>query len=773
MKKRYTEKNRIVIRIAGTVQGVGFRPFVFHLATNLGLFGFVTNGAEGVLIHAEGKEDALKNFLARLVSEIPPLAKIEKISHQYFPPSGFKQFEIVESDTLGEKTVLVMPDIKTCPDCLREIFDPADRRYRYPFTNCTNCGPRFTIVEDVPYDRARTSMKHFPMCPECKAEYKDPENRRFHAEPTACPVCGPRLELWEQNGKVTADRGEALFIAETILWNGGVIALKGLGGFQIIADARNKESVSRLRTMKGRPEEKPFALMYQDIEGVRRHCAVSQEEEKLLLSRESPIVLLRRKKNTDKNSPCAEVAPKSDTLGVMLPYTPLHHLFLCDLGFPIVATSGNISDEPIETNENEAVRTIGKMCDALLVHNRGIVRHADDSIARVISKKPVIMRRARGYVPLPIAVDRAPKDVPCVIAFGSHLKNTGAVLIGDMVFLTQHQGDMETVKSAEALERSISDILVFREKIPELVVCDAHPNYVSTRMAKRFADEFGIPLLKVQHHEAHALSCMAENNILHENVFAAAWDGTGFGTDEMSWGGEFFRIAPKKISRVSHLRPFALIGGDAAAREPKRVATAMLWEIFGDKIFSDEKFAPIRDLSELEKKMFPVMLSRKTGIHFTTSIGRLFDAVASLLDICHSSSYEGHAAMMLEQAIGKTRTGKTYELVFLAEGLLDWRPIIRDILRDANAKISAGIISTKFHNTLAKWIALESIASREKKIVLSGGCFQNKYLTETTIRYLREASLTPIFHRFVPTNDGGIALGQIAAALRFFSTQKR
>jgi len=760
---------RLKIRIEGAVQGVGFRPFVWRLATELGLFGSVMNGVEGVVIEADGNKDALEVFLARLISEIPPLAKIEKISHEYSSPAGFKKFEIIESDSLGEKTALVMPDVATCPDCLREISDPANRRFRYPFTNCTNCGPRFTIIEKLPYDRANTSMKHFPMCPLCFAEYKNPADRRFHAEPTACPVCGPRLELLERNGKISADRGEALFIAETILWNGGIIALKGLGGFQILTDARNKESVSRLREAKGRPGQKPFAVMYESIESVKEDCFVSPEEEKLLTSREAPIVLLERKPFHKKNSPCSETAPESNTLGVMLPYTPLHHVLMNDLGFPVVATSGNISDEPIVTEEKEALRVLGNMCDVFLVHNRGITQHADDSIARVVLDKPIIMRRARGYTPLPIVIPNFSLNVPRVVAFGPHLKNTGGVNIGEQVFLTQHMGDMETVKSSEALQKSVREILSFREKTPEAVACDLHPDYVSTRLAKSFSREFEIPLTQVQHHEAHVLSCMAENEILEKEVLGVAWDGTGFGTDGMSWGGEFFHVRKTTPKRIGYLLPFALIGGDGSAREPKRIGVALLYEIFGCEVFGNETFAPILELTQLERKIFPTMLRTKTGIHRTTSVGRLFDGVASILNICHSSSYEGHAAMMLEQtALRAEPTDETYHFEVMPSTTLfvvDWKTLIKEILSDIEKDIAKEIIAAKFHNTLANMIVAIAVIYGETNVALSGGCFQNKYLLETTLRKLTKVECLPFFHSKVPTNDGGIALGQIVSAL--------
>ncbi len=772
MTEKCFSKKRIRIKITGAVQGVGFRPFVWRLATELNVLGWVSNGTSGVEIEAEGYVSNLLDFTRRLTDEAPPLAKIESKEYSFLDDLIlFNNFEIRESDDCGEKTVLVLPDMATCPECRHEIFDPNNRRFRYPFTNCTNCGPRYSIVESVPYDRPNTTMKDFPMCPLCEKEYHDPRDRRFYAQPNACPVCGPHLELWNSNKTILFSHDYALCGAVGMIRYEYIVAIKGLGGFQFVADATKKRPVEKLRERKGRPGKKPFAVMYPDIELVKAHCEVSEEEEKLLLSPEAPIVLLKRKEHPSETEkmPCKEVAPNSNNMGVMLPYTPLHHLLMNDLGFPVIATSGNVSNEPIETDENKAFLLLRHIADAFLVHNRGIVRHVDDSITRVVQGKPVILRRARGYAPFPFPVKTGLKKDLCVVSFGSDLKNTGAVFIDDSVFLTQHIGDMETMASLNALEHSIKDILAFRGKKPSVAVCDLHPDYESTRRAEVFAEEYRIPLFRVQHHKAHMLSAMTENGIVGDCALGVVWDGTGYGEDGTIWGGEFFRASKKEIARYGHFRTFGLIGGDIAAREPKRSAIAILYEIFGKQIFDFDEFAPILSLTETERKLFPQILERNVNVYKTSSAGRLFDAVASILDVCHVSDYEGHAATLLEQVIGDTVTEEYYSLSFIKEKngyIFNWEPMIRELLLDMKAGLSCSIISAIFHNTLANVIVCMTDLSGERNVVLSGGCFQNKYLLERTLEEFERRPYLRVFtQKKVPQNDGGISLGQIAAVL--------
>ncbi|HWH69663.1 MAG TPA: carbamoyltransferase HypF, partial [Candidatus Sulfotelmatobacter sp.] len=570
---------------------MGFRPFLFRLATELGLNGWVNNSAQGVFLEVEGQPAALENFLLRLEAEKPPRSFVQSLEASWLDSVGYATFEIRPSDAGGAKTALVLPDIATCPDCLREIFDPANRRHFYPFTNCTNCGPRFSIIEALPYDRASTSMKPFTMCPQCQAEYDDPRDRRFHAQPNACLVCGPHLELWGRAGEVlAADNREALAGAAEALRAGKILAVKGLGGFHLMVAAHYPQAVQRLRELKHR-EEKPFALMFPSLDAVKSACAVSPLEERLLRSPEAPIVLLRR------SNPAlpASLAPGNPNLGVMLPYTPLHHLLLSLLNFPVVATSGNLSDEPICIDEHDALERLGGIADLFLVHNRPIVRHVDDSIVRVMAGRELVLRRARGYAPLPVQL-RSPKDpVPNVLAVGAHLKNVIALAVGPQAFISQHIGDLETDQAFEAFRRVLADFQKLYEAQPALIAADAHPDYLSTKFARDLvasppADSFSVPfqaadpgdfqlstlnsqpppaLISVQHHVAHVLSCMAENE-LEPPLLGISWDGTGYGLDGTVWGGEFFQITEEACERVAHLRPFRLPGGDRAVKQPRR-----------------------------------------------------------------------------------------------------------------------------------------------------------------------------------------------------------
>ena len=581
------------------MQGVGFRPFVFRLAEELKLAGWVNNSPQGVFIEVEGPRATLENFLLRLETEKPPRSFIQSLESSWLDAVGFKKFEIRESETGGGKTALVMPDIATCPDCLREIFDPKNRRHRYPFTNCTNCGPRFSIIESLPYDRANTSMKQFAMCPQCQAEYDDPRNRRFHAQPNACPVCGPRLELLEcgvgsplskrEHVRALQASDDALLAAAKAIRAGKIVAVKGIGGFHLMVDARNEAAVKRLRERKHR-EEKPFALMFPSLESVKAVCEVSPLEERLLRSPEAPIVLLRRVKSQIQisNLKLPEVAPGNPNLGVMLPSNPLHHLLMAELGFPVVATSGNLSDEPICTDEREALERLGGIADVFLVHNRPIVRHVDDSIVRVMLGREMVLRRARGYAPLPIhrlkrsLKSRTSDSSNCskpILAVGAHLKNSVALSVGNQVFISQHIGDLETEPANTAFRRVIADFEKLYDAKPEIIAADLHPDYLSTKFAKLTAKRRSRGkrtvagrrphVVGVQHHIAHVLSCMAENEI-GPPALGVSWDGTGYGLDGTIWGGEFFQIADSKVERIAHLRPFRLPGGDKAVREPRR-----------------------------------------------------------------------------------------------------------------------------------------------------------------------------------------------------------
>ena len=818
-----SQRTRLKLTVRGAVQGVGFRPFVFRLATELGLAGWVNNSPQGVFIEVEGARAELENFLLQLETEKPPRSFIQSLEASWLDPVGFTAFEIRPSETGGDKTALVLPDIATCPDCLREIFDPKNRRHRYPFTNCTNCGPRFSIIESLPYDRANTSMRAFKMCPQCQAEYDDPRDRRFHAQPNACPICGPRLELWEcgdvsplsKRGHVRAlENNDVLLAAAKAIREGKIVAGKGLGGFHLMVNARDDDAVRRLREQKQR-EEKPFALMFPSLESVKAECEVSPLEERLLRSPEAPIVLLRRTRldfPTDEKShrmknkktksvgtfhPLADsVAPGNPYLGVMLPYTPLHHLLLAELGFPVVATSGNLSDEPICTDEHEALERLRGIADVFLVHNRPIVRHVDDSIVRVMLDRELVLRRARGYAPLPISISVAadvrrlnhqkqnqsePPHVGCyktVLAVGAHLKNAVALAIGNQVFISQHIGDLETEPAHSAFRHVIADFEKLYEAKPQIIAADLHPDYLSTR----FANENGraeLPLgpdaqqriptvIGVQHHIAHVLSCMAENEIAPP-ALGVSWDGTGYGLDGTVWGGEFFLVTNENVERIAHLRPFRLPGGDKAVKEPRRTALGLLHEIYGDRIFENKTAATVAAFSSAELVTLKTMLAKKLNSPVTTSLGRLFDAVASLINLRQQIRFEGQAAMELEFALDGIETEDHYNLSLVTRHPsheLDWSPMIEAILADVRQGVSVGIISAKFHNALAEGIVAVAQHASQNRVALSGGCFQNRYLTERVVRRLSAEGFRPYWHQRVPPNDGGIALGQVIAAWR-------
>jgi hydrogenase maturation protein HypF len=809
-------KTRLKLVVRGAVQGVGFRPFVFRLAEELKLAGWVNNSPQGVFIEVEGPHSALEKFLLRLEAEKPPRSFIQSLESSWLDATGFKKFEIRESETGGGKTALVMPDIATCPDCLREMFDPKNRRHRYPFTNCTNCGPRFSIIESLPYDRANTSMKQFAMCRACQAEYDDPRDRRFHAQPNACPTCGPRLELW-QGSRVCENaedpgfhkRGyDALLAAAQAIRAGKIVAVKGIGGFHLMVDARNEAAVKRLRERKHR-EEKPFALMFPSLESVQSVCEVSPLEERLLRSPEAPIVLLRRL-STLNSQLSTSIAPGNPNLGAMLPSNPLHHLLMAELGFPVVATSGNLSDEPICTDEREALERLGGIADVFLVHNRPIVRHVDDSIVRVMLDRKMILRRARGYAPLPVLLKSTvhSPQATVVLAVGAHLKNAVALSVGNQVFISQHIGDLETEPAHDAFRRVIADFEKLYGAQPEIIAADLHPDYLSTKFAlerrpparyelkktsgQRAVPEAGVPIVaQVQHHIAHVLSCMAENEV-EAPALGVSWDGTGYGSDGTIWGGEFFQIADGHIERIAHLRPFRLPGGDKAVREPRRPAIGLLYEMSGDAVFSRKDWPPVAAFSRTELAALKTMLAKNLNSPVTSSIGRLFDVVASLINLRQIMRFEGQAAMELEFALDEIVTEECYELRVAAHEdarptttpnsalrtphsalILDWSPMVEAILSDVQNSVAIGRISAKFHNALAEAVVAVTKKTGGRCVVLSGGCFQNRYLTERTVRRLQAEGFQPYWHQRVPPNDGGIALGQVVAALRDQQTVNR
>jgi hydrogenase maturation protein HypF len=752
----HNERARAVIR--GAVQGVGFRPFVYRLARELNLTGWVLNSAQGVFIEVEGIGASLRSFLLRLEREKPPRAIIQSMEFTFLDAAGYTGFVIRKSEDTGVKSALILPDIAPCEQCIVDIFSPRNRRFRYPFTNCTNCGPRFSVIEELPYDRPHTSMKKFKMCPACQKEYDDPADRRFHAQPNACPACGPQLGFWDADGNTLVSGDAALRRAAEELRAGRIIAVKGLGGFQLLADARDETVVRRLRKRKHRAE-KPLALLYPSLTLARRDCHISQLEERLLLSPEAPIVLLHR-----WSPPLApSIAPGNPTLGVMLPSTPLHHLLMRDLGFPVVCTSGNLSDEPICIDEHEALHRLDGIADYFLVHNRPIVRPMDDSVVRVVRGREMILRRARGYAPLPIHLKQ---PVPPILAVGAHLKNTVALSVGNEVFISQHVGDLETNEAHAAFRDVAGDMARLYDTTPEIIACDLHPDYLSTKYAAELAGQTDAVVHPVQHHWAHVLACMAENEVPFP-ALGVAWDGTGYGTDGTIWGGEFLLAREDGFERVAHLRQFRLPGGDAAIKQPRRSAIGVLYELGGLKTLNANDLAPVQDFSENELGAIRQMLSRDSQSPTTSSAGRLFDAVAALTGIRQQSTFEGQGAMELEFAVRScVSESYSFEIKSTAPSIVDWRPMLEQILGDVRGGVEPGIIAAKFHNTMVEIIVEVARHVGETRVVLSGGCFQNRYLTERTVQRLLESGFRSYWHQRVPTNDGGIALGQIVDASR-------
>jgi hydrogenase maturation protein HypF len=739
---------RVRILIRGAVQGVGFRPFIYRLATAQQIRGWVANSPDGIIIEGEAAKPVLDEFLLRTQQDLPPRASIHSLEFSFLDKSGYSEFTIRSSETSGAKNAVILPDIATCGDCLKDIFDSSNRRYLYPFTNCTNCGPRFTIVERIPYDRANTTMRSFTMCAACQAEYDDPADRRFHAQPNACATCGPHLETWDCDGKWASSDADAVRHAVDAIRQGLVVAVKGLGGFHLLVDATNEAAVNRLRTRKLR-EEKPFALMAPTLEAVRCLCEMNSLEERALTGPEAPIVLLLKR----SGCPIAEsVSPRNPNLGVMLPYTPLHHILMHHLKTPVVATSGNRTDEPIAIDEYEALRRLQGIADVFLVHNRPIRRHADDSIVRIILGGEQVLRRARGYAPFPILL-RHP--VEQTLAVGGQLKNTLALADRDRVFISQHIGDLGSREAFEAFRRTIDDFADLYGAVPGTVAGDLHPDYASASLASQIANSRGIHFVRVQHHFAHVLACIEENAVDFP-ALGVAWDGTGYGSDGTIWGGEFLLAHDAGFDRVAHFRTFPLPGGDAAARNPKQTATGLLYEMLKTEAFTGE-----------EPPLLRQMLEKQLRSPRTSSAGRLFDAVAYLIGLTHHVSFEGQAAMQLEFAVTPALEDSYPWSVTAGEPLvIDWEPMIRCIIDDRRSGVSSGTIAAKFHNTLADIIV--DIAQRvgQRKVVLTGGCFQNRYLTERAVRRLSEAGFRPYWHQRVPPNDGGIALGQIIAASR-------
>ncbi|MCG2580294.1 MAG: carbamoyltransferase HypF [Marinobacter sp.] len=748
------------VRVHGLVQGVGFRPFVYRLATGLGLSGWVSNTPEGVVIEAEGHLEALQNLVSGLKQQAPVNARVEAVCAEPIARStglgADREFLVRESQEQGAAATRLPADLAPCRQCIEELHDPGNRRYRYPFINCTDCGPRYSLIEGLPYDRARTAMRHFQMCPHCLAEYHDPASRRFHAEPNACPDCGPRVAYCQPDGTVLAKDEAAVSEAASRLAAGDIIALKGLGGFQLLADARSARAVQTLRERKHRPR-KPLAVMFDSLASLQRVCPVSASESQLLTGPERPIVLL----HAPDHDLAVNLAPGRADLGVMLPCTPLHELLLGDQGFPVVATSGNLSGEPIAIDNQEAYARLGGIADGFLVHDRPIVRPLDDSVTRVVAGRPQLLRRARGYSPNLTL----PRSVPAGwAATGGHLKTTVALSTDSGVVLSQHLGDMDSVLGREGFVRTVDELQRLFTTVPQRWVHDGHPDYFTTRYAQARSDA----PCAVQHHVAHIAAVLAEHGI-SEPVLGVAWDGSGFGDDNTLWGGEFLRLDSQGYERVAHLRRFRLPGGEAAMGEPRRSALGLLYALLGDQVMECETLAPLRSFTRAERKLLIQSLGAGLNAPETSSVGRLFDAVAALAGVCQQASYEGQAAGELEAACGRDNRASPYPFELSAPEAdrpweIDWAPAVYALLEDVRLGQPVSGISGAFHQGLVNVIVAVARQAKLSRVVLAGGCFQNACLLESTITALESAGFQVFWPCRIPPNDGGLALGQLAWA---------
>jgi len=754
---------RMRLEVAGAVQGVGFRPFVYRLAEAERLSGFVANTAEGATIEIEGAAAPVARFFARLTRDLEPPAAIHRLRARPVEPQGDADFVVSVSGVTGTPSALVMPDLASCPDCLAEIGDPQDRRFGYPFTTCVRCGPRYSILSAVPYDRERTVMRRFAMCAACRGEYEDPASRRFHAESIACPACGPQLSAWDTRGRERATGGAALEAAAQVLRDGGIVGLKGLGGFQLLVDATREEAVQRLRDRKRRPR-KPFALLCATLESIDAIAHVTEPERVLLGSREAPIVLLRAKHAARLIAPA--VAPGNPWLGVMLPCTPLHHLLLRRCGLPLVATSGNLRNEPMAIDEREAVQRLGSLVDAFLVHDRPILRAVDDSVVRVMAGRETLLRRARGYAPLPIShpAVRAP-----MLALGGHQKNAIATGADGQIVLGPHIGDLSAPRAREACDRASRELPALRGLRATHILCDAHPDYYTSRAATRT----GLPVLRVPHHLAHVMACMADNG-LSAPLLGIAWDGSGWGGDGTVWGGEFLRVEQRGHARLAHLWPFALPGGEAAVREPRRAALGVLHALYGARAFEMTELAPVAAFDRGERAVLARMIERGLNTPQTSSAGRVFDAAAALLDLCQAATFDGEAGMAVEAAAERAAQPAPLPpvvLVPMEDGIrVDWRPMMRALIESLGVR-SAESLAAGLHEGFAQ--AMVAVAERAglARVALTGGCFQNARLTERAVVLLRAAGFEPHWHRRIPPNDGGLAAGQIAYAAAAFGLE--
>jgi hydrogenase maturation protein HypF len=769
MPKKQKNKSAIArqcLRLRGVVQGVGMRPFVYRLAVEEKLAGFVYNDGHGVIVEVEGPQKTLDRFRERLVHELPPAAHLDELAITNIKPLGLPRFQIVDSPEDESKFTRLSPDLATCSDCLTELNDPKDRRFHYPFTNCTNCGPRLTIIQDVPYDRPRTTMAGFAMCPACRKEYRDPANRRFHAQPNACAVCGPQIFIIRQDSVSPHLRAEeALQHASRALQQGKIVGIKGIGGMHLACNAANPQAVARLRSRKFR-EEKPFALMVRDLEHARRLADVNQIEADLMSSVARPIVILDAKPGA-KIAP--SISPDLDTLGLMLPYTPLHHLLLEASGLDLVMTSGNLSEEPIAFGDDEIIPRLKGIADLFLLHDRPIHLRCDDSVVRVVNGRRLMLRRSRGFVPDPIRLPR-PLQRP-ILSCGAELKSTFCLGREEHIILSHHIGDLENLATLEAFEHGIEHFQCLFYIQPEEIACDRHPDYLSSQ----YAQKRGLPLLEVQHHHAHALACLAETGDFSP-ALAWALDGIGLGMDGMLWGGECLQVEGLNCRPLARLRPIPLPGGARAIREPWRIAVAaLLTNSPREGLRTAETIFPHHPVQSIAQ-----MLEKGINCPLSSGAGRLFDAVAALAGVRDVIAYEGQAAILLEVLAQRERQGCSESLEGIpiyrmdvqdgaedAPLLLDWGEMIKEISKARLQGISPGEIGARFHATMVHYLLQTSLALREKtglrRMVLSGGVFQNRLLLSHLWRELERAGFEVLVPAQAPVNDGGIALGQAAA----------
>ncbi|MFQ5630976.1 MAG: carbamoyltransferase HypF [bacterium] len=751
-------RQREKIQINGIVQGVGFRPFVYRLAQECRLGGYVRNDDNGVLIEAEGETAALEVFRQRLQSETPPLARIFSFTSEITKPTGEQIFTIITSSRDGTPATLISPDMSTCDDCLAELFDPTDRRFRYPFINCTNCGPRYTIVSKIPYDRPNTSMRVFELCPQCAREYNDPADRRFHAQPNACPVCGPQLSLFDNTGNLILT-DDATGKAVKYLQRGKIVAIRGMGGFHLAVDAFNEEAVNELRRRKGRAE-KPFALMAPDLATIAKFCDISPEEAKALQQQTRPIVLLHAKQNCPLSH---SVAPGNKYLGFMLPYTPLHHLLIRGHFEALVMTSGNYSEEPIAIGNDEAIERLASLADYLLLHNREILQRCDDSIVRIVAGAERMLRRARGYAPTPVFLKKPLEK--SALACGGELKNTIALSRGNEVFLSQHIGDLDNPSALAFFEHSIEYLQNILEIEPEMIAYDLHPEYLSTKWAMQQK----LPKIGVQHHHAHLAAVLAENEIDAPTI-GIILDGTGFGADGTIWGGEVLIGDFRDFERFAWLQPVAMPGGAAAIKQPWRMALGYLFAAFGENLWHlDLPF--LGNLPRNQIELILQMIDKNLNSPLTSSCGRLFDAVSALLNIRHEVNYEAQAAIELEMQVDEN-VEEQYDTVLSSStqmhGAMNMSGLIRAIVKDISAGKTIGVIASCFHRTLAGLFVTIAKSAREKtgvnRVGLSGGVYQNVYFFKHILALLKADGFEVLTHKIVPTNDGGLALGQAVIA---------